>query len=146
KIVSCCCHSVPSPWLCVYAAASVPRPDCQIKYVERRRYRTLSANDSRIHTSSLNAGVASIPHHNVPSRTLGSTLVLRTVVVSWHDMRLRRYLAVSEARALLELPEMGKDWCSHETAPVDRNVWDRQIDRDQRSWCMWLSCSGWYND
>jgi hypothetical protein len=45
-------------------------------------------------------------------------------------MRLRRYLARSEARALVELPGMAKDWRSHEADPVDRNVWNWQIDRD----------------
>jgi len=51
--------------------------------------------------------------------------------ISWHNMRLRRYMARPEARALLELPGMAKDWCSHEANPVDRNVWNWQINHYQ---------------
>src|SRR5262245_18904475 len=38
KIVSCCGHGVPSPWLYVTVATSLPRPSHQIKYAESRKY------------------------------------------------------------------------------------------------------------
>jgi hypothetical protein len=40
KIVSWCCHSVPSLWLCLQAPGSVPRPGREIKYAKRRKFRS----------------------------------------------------------------------------------------------------------